>query len=353
MTTTTEPRVAVYGATGYTGGLTVAELRRRGIATVLIGRDKARLDTAAEAAGSAGSAEVRVAALDDPGALTAALAGCDVVINCAGPFVLWGGPVIRAALDAGCHYVDISGEQTHLADTAAHYADAAADAGVTILTGANDDALTSDLIAALAAARTGPAAAVTIAVDLAADPASAPSRGTLRSLLASPDTFGGGELSWTGGRWHRGVPPRTRELTFPGGTGPVPVGAFPLPGLVSIPRHVATEHLEGVVPAALIAAFTAVGPELVDLVPAGPTAAQRANSRWTIVADVVGTDGRRARGTVAGPDTYGLTAIIAVESALRLAAGGAPAGVPAPAQAVDPASFLDALVPHGVSWTVT
>jgi hypothetical protein len=44
--------------------------------------------------------------------------------------------------------------------------------------------------------------------------------------------------------------------------------------------------------------------------------------------------------------------VIAVEAACRLAAGGAPAGALAPAQAFDAASFLDALAPHGVTWRV-
>ncbi len=44
-------RIAVDGASGYQGGLVVAELTRRGIGTVLVGRDAARL----REAGAAGS----------------------------------------------------------------------------------------------------------------------------------------------------------------------------------------------------------------------------------------------------------------------------------------------------------
>lgn len=50
-----------------------------------------------------------------------------------------------------------------------------------------------------------------------------------------------------------------------------------------------------------------------------------------------------------GTDTYGSTAVIAVEAARRLAAGDAPAGVLAPAQAFDPAGFLGFLAGRGIS----
>jgi short subunit dehydrogenase-like uncharacterized protein len=66
---------------------------------------------------------------------------------------------------------------------------------------------------------------------------------------------------------------------------------------------------------------------------------------------VVDADGARA--VVEGPDPYGTTAVIAVEAAVRLARDGAEPGVLAPAQAYDPATFLDALAPAGVRWTLT
>jgi short subunit dehydrogenase-like uncharacterized protein len=51
---------------------------------------------------------------------------------------------------------------------------------------------------------------------------------------------------------------------------------------------------------------------------------------------------------VRGPDTYGSTAVIAVEAARRLALGAAPPGVLAPAQAFDPADLLAFLADRGI-----
>ena len=45
-------KMAVYGASGYTGRLVLAELARRDIPAVLVGRDPERLRAAAAAAGT-------------------------------------------------------------------------------------------------------------------------------------------------------------------------------------------------------------------------------------------------------------------------------------------------------------
>ncbi|GAA4504295.1 saccharopine dehydrogenase NADP-binding domain-containing protein [Actinoallomurus oryzae] len=343
-------KIAVYGANGYTGRLVVAELSRRGIGTVLVGRGLARLrEAAAEAA--AAEAETRVAGVDDTAALAGAFRGCDAVINCAGPFVASGEAVVRAAIRAGCHYVDIAGEQLYLKRIHDTFAAEAANAGVTVVPGVNDDGLPSDLIAHLAARRVAPVTELVIALDLTRGGA-APSRGTLRSALANLGTLTGGGLTFRDGDWLPDVPVRRTSVVFPCGPEPVPAARFPLPGVVTVPRHVPARYVEGVVGADLVAAFSAVTPELVDGLPDGPSEDARLGGRWTVVAEATGRDGRSARGVVSAPDTYGSTAVIAVESARRLVVDGAEPGVPAPAQAYDPTGFLDFLTGHGATWTL-
>ena len=58
------------------------------------------------------------------------------------------------------------------------------------------------------------------------------------------------------------------------------------------------------------------------------------------------------RGAVRGPDTYGTTAVIAVEASRRLVTDGAEPGAPT-LQAHDPTSFLNFLGPHGINWAIT
>jgi short subunit dehydrogenase-like uncharacterized protein len=347
MTPTVEHmKIAVYGASGYTAGLVLAELARRDIPTLLAGRSRERLHAAAVGAGIS-EAETIVADLGDP----SAFAGCDAVINCAGPFVTLGEPVVHAAIAAGCHYVDISGEQLYLRQVFDRFSRDAADAGVTVVPGVNDDALPSSLIAQLVANRVGPVDELVIAIDLGRS-GGAPSRGTIRSALANLAAFRDGGLIYDKGTWRPDVPPRHSSITFPGEPEPAPVVKFPLPGVATIPHHVSAAHVEAVAKTSLVEAFSQIGPALIDSVPEGPSRESREASRWTIVVEATGTGGR-ARGVVSGTDTYGSTAVMAVEAARLLAERGAKPGVLAPAEAFDPASFLDFLAGHGVRWEVS
>jgi short subunit dehydrogenase-like uncharacterized protein len=333
-------RIAVHGATGYQAGLVLDELSRRGLEAVLIGRDRDRL----AAVGPPG-AERRTAALDDP----AALAGCAVVINCAGPFTPTGPAVARAAVAAGCHYVDTAGEQLFVGALFDEVATDADRAGVALVPAANDGVLPTDLLAHLIAERVGPVAEVAITHLISGG--AGMSRGSLRSFAAAAATFTSGGLEYRDGQWRPGAPAR-RTITGPDGA-PLDVMRFPLVEVVTVPRHVPARRVEGLVDAALGDRFAGPPPTAaLDALPAGPAEPDRLAQRFTYLVDVTGVDGRTVRGVVRGTDTYGSTAVIAVEAARRLAAGGAARGVLAPAQAFDPAGFLDFLAGRGISTAV-
>jgi len=172
-------RIAVCGATGYQAGLVLTELTRRGLEPVLVGRDPDRLAAVAPAA-----APRRVADLADPGVLAAAFAGCAAVVNCAGPFTPTGPAVARAAIAAGCHYVDTAGEQLFVKALFDTLGERAARAGVALVPAANDGALPADLLAHLVAARVAPVAG--IAVTHLISGGAGMSRGSLRSFDAWP-----------------------------------------------------------------------------------------------------------------------------------------------------------------------
>lgn len=347
-------RIAVHGASGFTGGLVAGELVRRGLTPVLVGRDEERLRRAAREAGAgpAGVPEVRVAALDDHGALVAALTGCDAVINCAGPFTRLGEPVVRAAIEAGTHYVDTTGEQGFLQRVFTQYAKPAQNAGVALVPAMTDDGLPGDLVAALTAARLpGPADTVLVA-DLRA-PGGVPSRGTGRSGVVivgeQPLEYADGAL-----RTARVAPPAA--LAVPGAPGltdaAVPLAPMALPGVVTVPRHVPARLVQGAIRAEVAALFTGLTPEVVESLPTVLPAAARSASRWLMAVRATTAEGALAVGWAAGPDVYGLTAVIAVEAATRLAATPAPTGALAAAEAFDAHDFLSALAPHGVTWDV-
>lgn len=335
-------RTAVFGASGYTGRLVVAELSRRGIDHVLIGRNRDRLSAAVARPGT----ELRLADTTAPATLAGVFDGCDAVINCAGPFGVLGEPVIRAAIAAGCHYVDTAGEQHHVNDVFDRFAEPARSAGVTVVPGMADDGGPGDLLGHLTGSAVAPVAALTVGLWYRGGGGS---RGSLRSMLSVLDAP---TLDYRDGRWIPNPSVGHEPLRFPGREAPVAMSRFGIPPIATIPRHLDVERAEGCINADMVTGLRAVTPELVEAAPEGPSDTERARQRWTHVVEAVGVDGRRARGEIEGGDGYGMTAVIAVEAVRRLVDDGASAGVLAAAQAFDPADFLDTLVPHGVAWRV-
>ncbi|CAM3551142.1 saccharopine dehydrogenase NADP-binding domain-containing protein [Kibdelosporangium persicum] len=316
--------IAVYGATGHTGKLVLAELARRDLDAVLVGRNAERL----RAAGS----PVRQASLDNEAQLADAFRDCSVVINCVAPFTRYGAPVIRAAIAAGVHYLDIAGEQTYIKSVFDTFAAEATD--VTVIPMVNDGGFLADLLVGMLAS---PDAQDVVVVHRFSDVEL--SRGSARTALANRDLFTSGGLTFVDGQWRSGAPQKHTEMTFPGEETPVPLVKFAMPEIATIPRHLPARHVEGLAEQALSTAFTALTEDMIESFPESPGHA----GTFTLLADV---DGRR--GVVDGADTYGITAVTVVEAAHRLITTGAKPGVLAPAQAFDPADFLDSLASRGV-----
>ncbi|MGW5383313.1 saccharopine dehydrogenase NADP-binding domain-containing protein [Nocardia sp. NPDC003963] len=341
--------ITVYGANGYQGKLTLAELSRRGMEVRLVGRDRSRLKSAAAEVGIP-DADIRVAGLDDRAALVAAIGGSHVVINCAGPFTTSGAVLVDAAIAAGVHYVDTAGEQLYVKGVFDSFDGDAEHAGVTVVPAVNDGCLPGDLLAHLIAERTGPLAEITVSHLITGT--AGLSRGSLRSAAATIDTMRSGGLTYDNGAWHSGIPARYETITLPDGQS-VAMAALPTCEVVTIPRHVQVEHVESLLEATLKAGLeTPITPELIAKLPAGPTEHDRAAQQFTYLLDAVDRRGRRTRGIIRGRDTYGTTAVAAVEAARRLSAGHTAAGVRTPAQAFDPADFLEALSGHDLGWTI-
>ena len=337
-------KIALNGASGYTGRLAVAELARRGIEAVLVGRDRERLRAAAAGTGF----EVRIADIGDEDALEAAFAGADAVVNTAGPFARLGPPVVRAAIAAGAHYVDTTGEQHYINEVFETFAGAAADAGVTVVPAMADDGGPSDFISHLVGKANGAVDSLTIALWYRDGGFS---RGTLRSL--DPDLLFDGALCYENGDWTVYGEASHTTWRFLGGDVPVGVSKAALPPVATVPRHVPVARMEGLIGGSFDALTAGIDPAAIDSMPEGPDDEQRRQGRWTISVEASGQGGRVVHGEVEGTDGYGKTAVIAVEAARRLVADGAKAGVLAPSQAFDPESFLDFLSAHGVHWQVT
>jgi short subunit dehydrogenase-like uncharacterized protein len=109
--------LALFGATGFTGGLTARYLAAHapeGLRWALIGRNRAKLDSVAarlaEEAPEAPTPDVLEADAGDRAALDRVAAATRVVITTVGPYVLYGEPLVAACAAAGTDYADLTGE---------------------------------------------------------------------------------------------------------------------------------------------------------------------------------------------------------------------------------------------------
>ncbi|WUH98532.1 saccharopine dehydrogenase NADP-binding domain-containing protein [Spirillospora sp. NBC_00431] len=338
-------KIAVYGASGYQGKLVLAELAHRDIDMVLMGRSRERLRAAADEVGLP-DAEIRVTGTD----CSHALASVDAVINCAGPFAESGDAVARAAITAGCHYVDVAGEQLFVKRILDTLGAGAERAGVALVPMMTESGAIDDLLAAVLAERLRPAEMTLAHRNVNTGGIS---RGSARSALKTIDFLRGGGLGYEDGQWRTDIPALRDSVTFPDGE-EVPVVKFAMPAVVTIPRHVRVDHVQGFLDAATGARLTgsALTDELVEAMPEGPSEENRREQRFTVVVDATGHDGRTIQAMATGTDTYGTPARMAVEGARRLVVDPPKPGVLTPAQAFSPADFLDYLRDNGLTWTI-
>lgn len=113
MASSQKKPVVVYGASGYTGMLIIEQLIDLGIPFIAAGRDaaKIRANMAERVAGLENADYEIVQVSHDVAALTKVFAGAKVVCNTVGPFLRYATEVATACLEAGCHYLDTTGEQ--------------------------------------------------------------------------------------------------------------------------------------------------------------------------------------------------------------------------------------------------
>lgn len=334
----TAAAVVVYGATGHTGRFVVAELLRRGVATVVSGRNAARLE---ELAAEWDGVVVRPATVDDPDSLDRALAGAAAVVNCAGPFAVTAGPVVEAALRAGIPYVDVAAEIEANAATFAEHAEAARKAGVAVVPAMAFYGGLGDLLVTAALGDRTAADEVHVAYGLSSWH---PTEGTRAASAVSHERRAGRRVRFADGalRYHDDEP-RVVDWDFPGPLGRRSVIAeFTMADVVTVPSHLQVPDVRtymSVEAAGDLAAPDTPAPEAVDAL---------GRSDQLFAVDVlVRADGVERRATARGQDIYAVTAPLAVEAVQRLLTGRTrTTGVASAGAVFDAADFLRALAPY-------
>jgi short subunit dehydrogenase-like uncharacterized protein len=113
--------IVLFGATGFTGGLTADYLAAHapaGLRWAVAGRNADKLEAVRRRLGV--DVEVLVADATDPAALAEVARQARVVVTTIGPYLEHGGPLVAACAEAGTDYLDLTGEpefvdQTYLA----------------------------------------------------------------------------------------------------------------------------------------------------------------------------------------------------------------------------------------------
>ncbi|MFF1637703.1 saccharopine dehydrogenase family protein [Streptomyces sp. NPDC058246] len=334
----TAAAVVVYGATGHTGRFIVAELRRRGFAVVISGRDAAQLEMLAA---EWGDVTVRPATVDDASSLDRALAGAAAVINCAGPFAVTGGPVVEAALRAGIPYVDVAAEIEANVSTFADYAEAARKADTPVVPAMAFYGGLGDLLVTAAMGEWTAADVAHVAYGLSSWH---PTAGTRAAGQVSHQRRAGRRVRFADGvlQYHDDQLAE-QDWLFPEPLGSRAVIAeFTMADVVTVPSHLAVPEVRtymAVEAARDLAEQNTPAPEPVDAL---------GRSNQTFVVDVLVRAGDvERRATAHGQDIYAVTAPLVVEAVQRMLAGHTrTTGVASAGAMFDAADFLRALAPH-------
>jgi short subunit dehydrogenase-like uncharacterized protein len=353
-----ETEVWILGGAGRAGRAIAAELARRGVAPVLVGRDPARLALAAgQVAGADGAARGATLAAGSLEAMAAVVRERRpaVVINTIGPFAETAVPLARACLPAG-HYLDLANDVAAVSAVLVLHQEAAA-AGRTLVTGAGFGVtVTESVVVALCAGHPAPWRVRTDMVPSVAVEAGAVGAALAGSLLHGlPGVPGGGRYSgrrYAGGRLTAapfgGDPAR---LTLPDGTQVTTVGT-PLGELLAAQRASGAPEVIAAtseVPSSRV--LRAVMPVAGVLLSIGPVrsfairqmaqmkvkARERPRDYSWGHARVEWPDGAVAEGWLRAGEATAFTGAVAAEAARRLLAGEGRPGAYTPAALFGPA----------------
>jgi saccharopine dehydrogenase (NAD+, L-glutamate forming) len=354
VTGTRDLDLVLFGATGFTGGLTaeyLAEHAPSGLRWALAGRNRAKLEGVRTHLATIDPAlaelELVVADTSDAAALAALARRTKVVLTTVGPYQQLGEPLVAACAEAGTAYVDITGEPEFVDTMYVRHHDSAVRSGARIVHACGFDSIPHDL-----------GAYFTVQQLHASGPI------TLRGVVRAAGTFSGGTFHSAMGAFERSrqmsqaLKERRRVEPRPEGRKSRPVagkpGKDPLLGYYLLPMPTIDPQVVARSGAALpaygpdfryshfagtktlrYAAGGALGEGLIGVAakipPArtllkskvkqgeGPSPARRARSWFTV--DFVGEgDGRTIHTRVSGGDPgYTETAKMLAESALCLA----------------------------------
>jgi hypothetical protein len=151
MVDSTKKPVVVYGVSGYTGRLIVEYLREFNVPFIAAGRDAERTQGVVDKIPGIETADYEVVQVEHTvDALSELFDGAQVVCNTVGPFVKYGDVTVEAALNAGAHYMDTTGEQDWVMHCEADWGERFAEKGLLLSPGIAQMYTTGEIAANIA-----------------------------------------------------------------------------------------------------------------------------------------------------------------------------------------------------------
>ena len=304
----------IYGATGYTGGLTAAYAKNLGLNFTVAGRSENKLKDLASALG----VPFLVFNVDDRQLVDSALEGTKVLLNCSGPFMRTAEPLIDSCIRNGVHYLDVAAElDSYL--LAEKRDEKAKKAGVMLMPGAGGSVA---MFGSLASRVVQPGQKIK-SIDIAIAVAGPMSRG---SAISASENTTGAILQRSGGELVNLDSSDLVPFDFDNGKGPV--GSFPvtLPDLITlwkstgVPNIRTFAHASGGFPTG----------DLTSL-PEGPTLKERERNPYQVSVIATAENGTVQRAVLHTMNGYTFTTLALVEAAMRVLGGETRGGFQTPA----------------------
>jgi len=140
--------VVLFGATGFTGGLTAEYLARHAspqTRLALAGRSRERLEELRARLPAREEIGLLHADLNDGASMRALAGSTRVAISTVGPYILYGEPLVAACAAAGTDYVDLTGEPEFINRMWCRYQEQAARTGARLVHSCGFDSIPYDL----------------------------------------------------------------------------------------------------------------------------------------------------------------------------------------------------------------
>lgn len=144
--------VIIFGASGYTGKYTVYEGVKllKGLKWGIAGRNREKLEEVLATMGKKAREDLSkipiiIADVGDQDSLLQMAKQAKVIVNCTGPYVQFGEPVVKACIEAATHHVDVSGEPLFIESMQLRYDAEAREKGVYIVSACGFDSIPAEL----------------------------------------------------------------------------------------------------------------------------------------------------------------------------------------------------------------